>query len=332
MATSLHRFAYLAAAPAVLVGAAFADAQSLRPATMTPARVRPMPIFNNPMRPAPQFRQIRTGQFAFQPVIPRVQLGPNGVQVPLVPLSPGFVAHQQRLFMREAAVDTALLARSITSPYNGGYYPMMNTGYGGGSGGYGGGYGSSYGGGYYPMSYGGGYGGGYSQGSYGGSPYSGSYSPPMGQGQGSYGGGGSYGGAGDYSGQDYGNGGKKQKSDYGQVAKRDATKDASSKLLTALSVPNEDGKLSWPLGLRVLTPQSKCEELQDRIETLLLTAANQQDNGKVNTNLLDEAAGAVEGLAGMLKARQSNMMPDTYSAADQYLGKLRHAIKMLRPA
>ncbi len=334
MRKSLYLLTTLVAAPVLLLGASVAEAQSLRPATLRAAPLRPMPIFNNPMRPAPQFRQIRTGPFANQPIIPYVQLGPNNIQVPLHPLPIGFVAHQQRLFLREAAIDNAIVARAMaSSPYTGGYSPMMNMGY---SGGYSPmSYGSSYGGGYSPMSYGGGYGGGggsgggYSPSSYGGSPYMGNYGSPPAQG-GNYSGGGSHG---DYSGgPDYGNGGKKQKSDYTQVAKRDTSRDASGKLLTALGVPNEDGKLTWPLGLRVLTPRSKTEELQDRIETLLFTAANQQESGKVNANLLDEAAGAVEGLQGMLKGRQSNMMPDTYSAADQYLGKLRHAIKMLRPA
>jgi len=330
------RFAFLAAAPLVLAGAGAVQAQSLRFQSTLPATIRPQNPFSNPMRPLPTFRQSRTFPFNYQPVKPMATL-PNGIMVPVYPLSPGFVAHQQRLFMRQQTLDLALL-RTVAPPvpYGGGYSPYMTPGYGGGYSpmyGGGGGYSPSYGGGY------GGGGGGYSPYSQG-SPYAGNYTPgssipPAAVSNGTAGGTGNYGGAGSYGG---GTGGDPYAQDYAKkgdastVAKREPARDPAGKLLSALGVPNDDGKLTWPLGLRVLLPQAKCEEYQDRIETLLQAAAEQQQNGRVNANLLDEASGAVEGLAGMLRTRQANMVPETYNAADQYLGKLRHAIKMLRPA
>jgi len=336
MRFTFHRLACLAAVPALLAGAGAAQAQSLRPQTLQPALLRPMNPFSNPLRPLPGPLN-RTYPFANQPITLKYQF-PNGPQVSVYPLSPGFVAHQQRLFMRQQALDVALL-RTVAPPvpYAGGYSPYMAGGYGGGYSPY---MSGGYGGGYSPYTSGGGYGGGYSaggggySGGGGGSPFAGNYTPgssipPAAVSNGTAGGG--YGGTGGHGGDPYaGDYGKK--SDTAPVAKREPTKDPAGKLLSALGVPNDDGKLTWPLGLRVLLPQSKCEEYQDRIETLLQTAAEQQQNGRVNANLLDEAAGAVEGLQGMLKTRQSNMMPETYGAAEQYLGKLRHAIKMLRPA
>jgi hypothetical protein len=110
-----------------------------------------------------------------------------------------------------------------------------------------------------------------------------------------------------------------------------ATSAETSKLLTAIGLPNDKGTLFYPLGLRVLQPQTENMELLDRIETLLKATASQEVSGKVNANLLQEASGAVDRLQQLLQKRQYNMMPDTYAQAGQYLDKLRHALKVLQP-
>src|SRR5437588_55720 len=85
-----------------------------------------------------------------------------------------------------------------------------------------------------------------------------------------------------------------------------AMAEAGGKLLSALGVPNFTGRISWPLGLQVLVPQDKTNELLDRIETLLQVAATQEVQGQVNTNLLQEANTAVDELHGMLRKRHTN--------------------------
>src|SRR5207249_2184560 len=85
-----------------------------------------------------------------------------------------------------------------------------------------------------------------------------------------------------------------------------ARKGEASKLLTALGVPNDKGAIDWPLGLQVLLPQSKTNELLDRIETLLQVAAIQQIQGQVNGNLVEETKTAVDDLHAMLRERHNN--------------------------
>jgi hypothetical protein len=105
----------------------------------------------------------------------------------------------------------------------------------------------------------------------------------------------------------------------------------TSKLLDAVGVPNDKGTVLYPLGLRVLQPQAENLDLLDRIETLLQVTASQQKNGNVSANLLQEANTAVDRLQQLLRNRQHNMMPDTYTQAERFLDKLRHGLKVLQP-
>jgi hypothetical protein len=105
----------------------------------------------------------------------------------------------------------------------------------------------------------------------------------------------------------------------------------TGKVLTALGVPNNDGQLAYPLGLQVLQPAAENTKLLDQIETLLQLAVSQEIKGQVNANVILEASAAVDRLQTMLKGRQSNMMANNYQEAQQYIDKLRHALKDLQP-
>jgi hypothetical protein len=103
------------------------------------------------------------------------------------------------------------------------------------------------------------------------------------------------------------------------------------KILTAVGVPNDDGRLSYPLGLQVLQPQTENLQVLDQIETLFQVLASQEPSGQINANLAKEAKVAIDRLQTMLRGRQHNMMPNVYGEAQQYLDKLRHGLEVLQP-
>ena len=239
----------------------------------------------------------------------------------------------ERFRERERFADLGRLGL-LNSSYYGGYQPSYALSYrlpytgGYSSAGYGmpymmGGYSSGYGG--YPSS---GYSSQPSSSSYGNSqmsPYSGDaassyYSLPYYAGDA-----GASTGAG-YSKQDKADG-KENASPAKTLASRE-----TGKILTAVGVPNDDGRLTYALGLQVLQPQTENLQLLDQIETLFQLLAMQQAADQVNPNLAQEARAAIDRLQTMLRGRQHNMMPKTYDEAQQYLEKLRHGLKVLEPA
>jgi hypothetical protein len=185
-----------------------------------------------------------------------------------------------------------------------------------------------YGGGYSIPSYGGGYGGGYGSPSYGGG-YSGSPSYSSGYPYPGY----EVSGIGSNA-NAYGNptvaAATNANPATASTAPSSLTSKETGKVLTAIGVPNDGGQLSYPLGLQVLQPQTENLQLLDRIETLFQVMANQEIRGEVSANLAAETRGALDRLQTMLKARQTNMMPDTYSQAQQYLDKLRHGLQLVQ--
>jgi hypothetical protein len=170
-------------------------------------------------------------------------------------------------------------------------------GYGIGSPGYGGGYGGY-----------GGYGGGYGSGGYG------------------YGGGSGYGG---YSGgtqivgvgADRGAGqGQEELSGEEKTVRR---------LLSAAGVPHEDGKLQWPVALRVLPDTAP---LRQRIESLVKEGATQSAVGAVNARVNLDLAAAVDALRDLMDREREERfsLPNaTYEEAEKFLAGLKGAATRL---
>ena len=102
-------------------------------------------------------------------------------------------------------------------------------------------------------------------------------------------------------------------------------------VLDAMGVPNTNGRLDWPLGLRILPPGEKAEELRKQIEALLRMAANQSPEGKVSPQVLQETANAVEELHDMLRKKKSAFEASyTYNEADHFLDKLAQGLRLLQ--
>jgi hypothetical protein len=172
---------------------------------------------------------------------------------------------------------------------------------------------------WYPASYS--YGGGYSPGYSGGL---GSYSGGLG----SYGG--SYGGApASYGSSNYG-GAVPAYNPYTDLAPAAPADNKANAVptLTAYAVPNEGGRVTWPLAFRLTNPDQK-KEMLDKLEAQLQIVATQAAAGQANPRLLDQAAQSVEKMHQWLRARRDQMADGTFRDGEAFLRKLETALKAM---
>ena len=103
------------------------------------------------------------------------------------------------------------------------------------------------------------------------------------------------------------------------------------RLLTASGVPNGNGRIRWPIGLRVLAgAQSK--ELRDQIDALFQVAAAEIATGTVNPNVNNQLTRNLDELRRLLlkdKEERFRMALRTYDEAERFLAKLSAAEKAL---
>jgi hypothetical protein len=98
-------------------------------------------------------------------------------------------------------------------------------------------------------------------------------------------------------------------------------------ILRASGVPNQKGRVAWPLGLRLLR-SDRLKQLEAQLEL----AVEQVTAGGVNPLLLDEIRSNVEALRRLLladKVQRLSMAPALYEDAERFLQKLKKAPKLL---
>jgi hypothetical protein len=111
---------------------------------------------------------------------------------------------------------------------------------------------------------------------------------------------------------------------------------AVSKVLTASGVPNDQGRLRWPLGLRILGgPESgnQVDELRAQLGTQFQEAAEQAANGPADAKLLEEITRTVKRLRDLLTRDQKERgrLPEAvYDEAERFLNQLADAEAALR--
>jgi hypothetical protein len=106
-----------------------------------------------------------------------------------------------------------------------------------------------------------------------------------------------------------------------------------SSLLTASGVPNDNGRLRWPLGLLILAAP-ETGELRQRIEALFQEAASQTAGGPVSSPLIQEMGQAVDKFRRLLlkdKAERLGMPLSVYGESERFLDRLEHAEQVLKP-
>ncbi len=149
--------------------------------------------------------------------------------------------------------------------------------------------------------------------------------PPYGMGM--------YGNQGSY-GQSYGGG-------YGQMYNQPSyrlesqysSEDRSfGRLLTASGVPNDDGRIRWPIGLRILAG-ARSEELRDQIDALFQVAGAEAMTGTVDPSVSNQLTRNLDDLRRLLlkdKEERFRMALRTYDEAERFLAKLSAAEKVLK--
>jgi hypothetical protein len=111
---------------------------------------------------------------------------------------------------------------------------------------------------------------------------------------------------------------------------------AVSKVLTASGVPNDQGRLRWPLGLEILGGSltgHEVNELRAQLSALFQEAAEQAAKGAADPKLLQEITRTVNRLRDLLTRdrRERGRLPGAvYDEAERFLNRLRHAEAVLR--
>jgi hypothetical protein len=99
-------------------------------------------------------------------------------------------------------------------------------------------------------------------------------------------------------------------------------------ILKASGVPNQNGRVAWPSGFRVL----RADSLMQQLEAQLQLGAEQVTAGGVNPLLLDEIRLTIEDLHQFLladKERRSSMPLAVYEDAECFLQKLKKTPQIL---
>jgi hypothetical protein len=102
-------------------------------------------------------------------------------------------------------------------------------------------------------------------------------------------------------------------------------------VLSAAGVPNEEGHVSWPIGLRAL-PDSRAKELRQRVDALLQEEGEQAAGGAVNARLYLDLSDALDGLRKALRRDRDerfSLPNNTYEASEDFLARLDRAAKQL---
>jgi hypothetical protein len=104
-----------------------------------------------------------------------------------------------------------------------------------------------------------------------------------------------------------------------------------SRVLTAIGVPNDGGRLLWPLGLRALRGGAT-DEMRRQIDALFQAEAEQTQTGPVNPQLAKELARSLDALRTFLRRDREERfsLPLTlYEDAESFLARLDQAQKRL---
>jgi len=243
---------------------------------------------------------------------PSVTIFPTPVTTPtVVPtvmpmVTPTF--NSMTLAQRSAFLNQLYLARLLNgslgmNPYS----SLLGNGYGGMGGGYGSGGGSGSGGGY-------GGGGGYGNGSGSG------YQQPAASTTDPY--------------QTYAANYQSQDDGYSAVSAGYGNKSSQSKrvsemgtILTAAGLPNKDGHLSWPLGLRMLRPDGETRDLRRQVDTLVQALATQRLSSQPNSAFVQDAEVALEKLRLLAERERHSLSYGTYREVERFLAMLDGFLK-----
>ncbi len=112
-----------------------------------------------------------------------------------------------------------------------------------------------------------------------------------------------------------------------QVRAADQARSAPT-LFTVFGLPSQDGRLQWPLGIRVLPSSGEAAQLRDQIDLLSETVLSQKANyGTADAAVVRQTTRAIDGLRQHLAARSTNLAQTTYDDAWHFLRQLQDSVE-----
>jgi hypothetical protein len=98
---------------------------------------------------------------------------------------------------------------------------------------------------------------------------------------------------------------------------------------TLFGLPADNGRVQWPLGLRIL-PTDETKPLREQLELVLYVVATQAAEGKVNRVFIDFGLQAVRDLRQLLRPRASTMHAVTYTEAVRFLDRAERGLTRIK--
>jgi len=98
---------------------------------------------------------------------------------------------------------------------------------------------------------------------------------------------------------------------------------------TLFGLPARDGRVQWPLGLRILAPANEAQVLRDQLEVDLYFVATQDDEGKVNQVFIAIGLQTTRDLRQLLRRRHESMAAATYTDAMRFLDRAERGLTQM---
>jgi hypothetical protein len=100
-----------------------------------------------------------------------------------------------------------------------------------------------------------------------------------------------------------------------------------------LGLLTEGGRLSWPLGLRMLAPASQAQELRRQVDALVRIAATQAGGGTVQPATVEATTAAVGQLRALLHQQSGSaaMAEQTALEARRFLDRIERTLQAITP-
>lgn len=99
---------------------------------------------------------------------------------------------------------------------------------------------------------------------------------------------------------------------------------------TLFGLPAHNGRVQWPLGLRLLPRTDETKAVREQLELVLYFVASQAAEGRVNRTFIDFGLQAVLDLRQLLKSREVTMPAFTYAEAVRFLDHTERGLTQLR--
>jgi len=104
----------------------------------------------------------------------------------------------------------------------------------------------------------------------------------------------------------------------------------SDNLLSAFGIPNDEGKVEWPVGLRVIGPAGVTDPLRQRVDTLVSTLLGQRlQYGQVDGALVQETTQSIDALKRHLAERSTDLSRTSYQDSRNFLDRLQEATRKM---